>query len=97
MKQRAEEREALRQATVEFEKKWEEDRIKTVEAGIKQMTMQVLARLQHLVFLHTQRVAELYLTSPTTVLGDTAIAPSPVQISMHILPALWVDERSIPK
>eukprot|EP00752_Nemacystus_decipiens_P010794 g9601.t1 len=41
LKQRAKEREALRHATAEFEKKWEEDRIKTVEAGKEHMAMQV--------------------------------------------------------
>ena len=42
LKQRAAEREALKQATIEFEKKWEEDRIKMVEADKEHMAMQVL-------------------------------------------------------
>lgn len=41
LQQRSEERAALRQATAEFEKKWEEDRAKTVEAGKEEMAMQV--------------------------------------------------------
>eukprot|EP00903_Cladosiphon_okamuranus_P015705 g14497.t1 len=41
LEQRAKEREALRQATAEFEKKWEEDRIKRVEIDKDYMAMQV--------------------------------------------------------
>lgn len=41
MKKRAEERVALREATAEFEKKWEADRVDKVEAGKEQMAMQV--------------------------------------------------------
>ncbi|CAM9095986.1 unnamed protein product, partial [Hapterophycus canaliculatus] len=42
MKKRAEERAALREATAEFEKKWEADRVDKVEAGKEQMSMQLL-------------------------------------------------------
>ncbi|CBN77589.1 expressed unknown protein [Ectocarpus siliculosus] len=41
MKKRADERVALRQTTMEFEKKWEADRVDMVEAGMQEMAMQL--------------------------------------------------------
>lgn len=53
MKKRADDRAALRQTTMEFEKKWEADRVDRVEAGMQEMAMQVpllLKSLRQVVF-----------------------------------------------